>query len=159
MATRHRTFSFPSHDIDAMVGEMASFGQDADGRRWLNIIPDADETEIHTGSSAWRIFSSRGPMIPQLTWFPAHQHRDQHRPAQVGVAHATGRGAVERLGQNRVGVPSGWSVVQDHQKRGIIFVLEDDAGLTPIVEFAVSALRLLSPFRFEDSFLATFSQQ
>ena len=135
------------------------FGGDADGRRWLNVVPDADENEIHTGSAMWKVFSSRGPVIPQLTWFPAHEHRDQRQLAQVGLAHATGRGAMERLVEHGVDVPDRWRLVQDHQKRGVIFAIEDGAEVEPVLTFGMAAIRLLSPFQFEDAFLATFSQQ
>ncbi len=158
MATRHRTFSFSSGDVGGIVDEMRSFAADADGRRWLNIVPDANEEEIHTGSVLWRVFSSRGPVIPQLTWVPANLQRPDE-PAQVGVAHATGRGAVERLGGAGVRAPAGWRLIQDHQKRGVIYVLDQPADPAPIVTYAVGALRALSPFAFEDAFLATFSQR
>ena len=159
MATRHRTFSFSSTDIEGIVSEMVVFARDADGRRWLNVVPDADESEIHTGSGLWRAFSSRGPVIPQLTWFPAHEHRGRPQPAQVGLAHATGKDAVIRLEAQGVPTPAGWHLTQDHQKRGIIFWLDDGVSPRSIIEFAMPALRQLSPFRFEDAYLATFSQQ
>ncbi len=125
----------------------------------MNIVPDADDNEIHTGSTAWRIFSSRGPVIPQLTWFPSHPGRQRQEPAQLGLAHATGRGAMERLAEAGVAVPDSWELIQDHQKRGAVFVMGPDGDEGAVVEFAVVALRNLSPFGFEDAYLATFSQQ
>lgn len=159
MATRHRTFTFSSTDTDGIADEMALFGADSDGRRWLNIVPDANEQEIHTGSVFWRIFSSRGPVIPQLTWVPRHTGRNGVEPAQVGLAHATGRKALERLAEHGVVPPAGFRPIQDHQKRGVVFVLDDDLDNREIVDFAIGALRELSPFGFEDAYLATFSQQ
>ena len=159
MATRHRTFRFNSADYGGIAQEMTEFALDSDGRRWLNVFPDADENEIHTGSAMWKIFSSRGPVIPQLTWFPAHEHRAQHQLAQVGLAHATGRGAMERLAEHGIELPDRWRVAQDHQKRGVILVLEDGVDVEPVLTFGMAAIRLLSPFQFEDGFLATFSQQ
>lgn len=159
MATRHRTFSFTSVDVDGIADEMRSFAEGADGRRWMNIVPDADETEIHTGSIFWRMFSSRGPVIPQLTWVPAHQGKNGLEPTQVGIAHATGRQALGRLAERAVSVPAGFRPIQDHQKRGVIFVLEPHVDAPPVVAFAMGALRELSPFEFGDAFLATFSQQ
>lgn len=159
MATRHRTFTFSSGDTAGILAEMAEFARGADGRRWLNIEPDADEREIHTGSIFWRAFSSRGPVIPKLTWLPSHETRQGLEPHQVGVAHATGRDALVRLAEAGVYPPDEWRAIQDHQKRGIIFGVHPDAPLDDIVEFAVGALRELSPFGFEDSFFATFSEQ
>ncbi len=159
MATRHRTFSFSSRDTGGVVAEMVDFTAGADGRRWLNIVPDADENEIHTGSIFWRTFSSRGPVIPQLTWFPAHDAKNGREPHQVGVAHATGRDAVDRLSASGVHAPDHWKLFQDHQKRGILYAARDGSPMDEIVAYAVGALRELSPFGFEDAFLATFSQQ
>ncbi len=159
MAIRHRTFSFSSVDTAGITDEMRSFAVGADGRRWMNIVPDADEADIHTGSIAWRIFSSRGPVIPQFTWFPSHPGRQRQEPAQLGLAHATGRGAVERLEKAGLSAPGTWELIQDHQKRGIIFLMRPEADDGEIVEYATVALRHLSPFGFEDAFLATFSQQ
>ena len=159
MATRHRTFSFSGIDIDGIADEMRSFAHGADGKRWLNIVPDADENEIHTGSVFWRLFSSRGPVIPQLTWVPTHPTKNGVEPAQVGLAHATGKSALERLSDRGVGVPNGFRPIQDHQKRGVIFVLDTNVPERKIIEFGTGALRELSPFAFEDAYLATFSQQ
>ena len=159
MATRHRTFSITSIDIDGIADEMRSFAEGADGKRWLNVVPDADDTEIHTGSIFWRMFSSRGPVIPQLTWVPAHPGKNGVEPAQVGLAHATGRQALDRLAGRGISVPSGFRPIQDHQKRGVIFVLDPNVPAPSIVQFGMGALRELSPFEFEDAFLATFSEQ
>jgi len=156
---RHQTFSFARSDIGGIVDEMIGFAADADGRRWLNVVPDANEDEIHTGSAMWKVFSSRGPVVPKLTWFPSHEYRGKREHAQVGVAHATGRDAVERLTEAGVVTPDGWHLTQDHQKRGIIFVLEDAAPAESVITYGMTALRLLSPFGFEDWFTATFSQQ
>ena len=159
MATRHRTFSFSGIDIDGIADEMRSFADGADGKRWLNIVPDADEREVHTGSVFWRIFSSRGPVIPKLTWLPAHDGRQGREPHQVGLAHATGRAAVARLADHGVHAPDHWKVFQDHQKRGVLYAVQDGAPLDEIVAYAVAALPVLSPFAFEDAYIATFSQQ
>ena len=159
MATRHRTFTFSSADTAGIVAEMATFAEGADGRRWMNIVPDADEAEIHTGSVFWKMFSSRGPVIPTLTWFPAHESRQGQQPTQVGLAHATGRDALVRLADAGVSPPDGWRAVQDHQKRGIIFAVDPVSSLEAIVRFGVEALPELSPFAFEDAYIATFSQQ
>ncbi|MGI9622029.1 MAG: hypothetical protein ACR2PK_04260 [Acidimicrobiales bacterium] len=159
MATRHRTFTFASTDIDGIADEMALFGTASDGRRWMNIVPDANEDEIHTGTLFWRVFSSRGPVIPQVTWVPQHEGRNGLEPAQLGVAHATGRRALDRLADRGVRPPPGFQVIQDHQKRGVVFVLEAGVDNSKIVEFAMGAIRELSPFDFEDAYMATFSQQ
>jgi hypothetical protein len=159
MATRHRTFTFERTDTAGIAAEMSSFAQGADGRRWMNIVPDADETEIHTGSIFWRTLSSRGPVIPQLTWFPTDESASDREPTQVGISHATGRDAMKRLASAGVVAPSEWRLFQDHQKRGILFALDGHVDLEDIVTFAVSALPVFSPFAFEDAYLATFSQQ
>ena len=159
MATSHRTFTFSSVDMGGIADEMRTFGTGSDGRRWVNVEPDADENEIHTGSIFWRMFSSRGPVIPKLTWLPTHPTKAGVEPAQLGLAHATGKQAIERLTELGVTMPAGFHPVQDHQKRGVIFALEPGVDELTILEYGTAAIRALSPFGFEDSFIATFSNQ
>jgi len=164
MALEHQSFTFAATDMGGVADEMERFAQDADDRRWVNIVPDVDEGEVHTGSVFWRIFSSRGAVIPKLTWVPAHQVDARIQLAQVGLAHATGDKALERLARAGIAVPSGWTSTQDHQKRGLIFDLEaanPSQELTSqqmrILKFATRAIPTLSPFAFEGYYTATFS--
>ncbi len=159
MAITHRTFSLAMSDPGGVLEEMRDLALGADGRQWMNIVPDADEREIHTGSALWRILSSRGPVIPKLTWVPAHQVGDRSEGAQVGLAHAAGRDAVSRLASQGMRAPAGWTVVQDHQKRGVIFDLDPAVSPDQILDYGTNALRALSPFRFEEFFIVTFSRR
>ena len=78
-----------------------------DGYRFRCII----HNYIHTGSLFWRMFSSRGPVIPKLTWVPAHTVRGRRQHTQVGLSHPTGANAIGRLGRAGVEIPSGWVTV------------------------------------------------
>ncbi len=164
MAIQHQTFTFAATDMGGVADEMERFAQDADDRRWMNVVPDVDENEMHTGSVFWRVFSSRGPVIPKLTWVPAHKLDARFQPAQVGLAHATGDRAIERLAKRGVKVPAGWNPTQDHQKRGLIFELDAEPPADPLVSqelqilrFATRAIPMLAPFAFESYYTATFS--
>ncbi len=156
MALESREVSFHHHDRESVLDGMTRLARDSDGQRWVNIEPDIDQGEIHTGSLFWRMFSSRGPVIPKLTWVPAHTVRGRRQHTQVGLSHATGANAIDRLGNAGVEIPSGWVTVQDHTRRGLLFALPDDQSPDVVVSLAVAAIRALSPFEFEDHYLATF---
>jgi hypothetical protein len=150
-----REFSFRRSDITVLVAEMEALAAAANGQQWINIGPDVDERQVHTGSWAWRVFSSRGPVIPRVTWFPAHRHRGRMEPTQLGVSHATGAKAVERLAAAGVGLPAGWVTVEDHTRRGLVLAIPPGESHDVVVQFAMRAIRVLSPFEFDDHYLAT----
>jgi len=147
--------SFRRSELDVVVSEMVRLADDADGDQWLNIGPDVNAGEVHTGSWLWRAFSSRGPVIPKVTWYPAHAVRDRVEPTQVGVAHATGAKAVGRLAEAGVEVPTGWVTVQDHTRRGLIFAVPPGGEHEVVVDFALRVVRVFSPFEFGEQYLAT----
>jgi hypothetical protein len=156
MSLDSREISFRIDDIDGIVADMIDLAQAADGQRWLNVGPDVDESQIPTGSVAWRIFSSRGPVIPKVTWLPEHTVKGKRQHTEVGIAHATGANAIGRLADAGVAVPTGWVTVQDHTRRGILFAVPPGDKPERVLTLAVRALRVLSPFDLEDRYLATF---
>jgi hypothetical protein len=156
MALQRREVSFHRHDSVRVADEMEELAGRSDGDRWVNIEPDVDESQIHTGSVFWRMFSSRGPVIPKLTWLPAHEVKGRRRHTEVGLTHATGAEAVPRLERAGVSVPEGWVTVQDHTRRGILFAVPDGDDVRNVISLAVDAIAVLSPFDFEGYYLATF---
>lgn len=157
MGVERRTFTFGAGDSEGIVAEMRAMAAAATDSTWMNIVPDVAEHEIHTGSIFWRVLSSRGPVVPTFTWVPAHDVKGRRVHCQVGILHATGRDAVGRLADSRVALPEGWVLEQDHTKRGVIVAVPPTADEATIVDFAVRALPVLSPFAFEPYYEATFS--
>jgi hypothetical protein len=84
---------------------------------WVNLQPevDVDAEPASQPSGLFGLFGSRGPAVPFCTWHPGER--------SVGIQHSTGG----RL-KERVDVPAGWRVVQDHPKRG--FVAQVPADVT-----------------------------
>lgn len=81
--------------------------------RWINLQPEVDDTgadELRSGGSGYfGVFGARGPAVPFSTW-----HRGER---MAGIQHADG----PKLKQ-RIDVPAGWRVTQDHPKRGLVVV-------------------------------------
>lgn len=159
MALDTHEFSFGRDDVDLVTEQMTVLAAEADGHQWINIAPDVDSRDVHTGSWFWRALSSRGPVIPKVTWFPAHVVRGRVEPAQVGVMHATGGDAVTRLADHGVVVPEGWVTVQDHTRRGMVFAVPPESDQSDVVEFAMRTVRVLSPFEFGVSYLAVIGRR
>lgn len=157
MAVNRRDERFSTDDRERIAAAMAEFAIGADGRRWVNIQPDVDgRDDVSTGSWFGRALSSRGPVVPVLTWYPQHDRRHATEPTQVGIAHAAGKNAVPRLAQRGVRAPQAWVLVQDHQRQGILFAVPPGDWESETVRFAVEALDILSPFDV-DGWCATFS--
>jgi len=79
-----------------------------DGRGWVNLQPEVDETaESPAPSALFSIFGARGPAVPFATWHPGER--------AAGIQHGTGPKVARRID-----VPGGWRVVQDHPKRGLV---------------------------------------
>lgn len=159
MALQHRSFTFHEGDLEGIAAEMRSVAHPGSAATWMNIVPDVDEREVHTGSIFWRVLSSRGPVIPTFTWVPAHTEGTRSNPCEVGILHAAGRDAIRRLEKEGVSVPDGWVLEQDHTKRGVILAVPPGTDETEILRYAVRVLPPLSPFAFEPYYEARFSSR
>ena len=159
MGLEHRTFTFHASDVGGVVAEMAELARIDDGSAWLNVKPDVDENEVHTGSLFFRMLSNRGPVIPVFTYVPEHDNRGRRMAPEVGLLHATGRDAVGRLRAGGVEIPEEWILGQDHTKRGIIAAVPPDEDLERVLRFGLDAIPILSPFGFEGYYEARFSRR
>lgn len=153
MGIEHEVRTFSEPDVAEIVAEMGRRRARADGADWLRVRPDVEEQEVSTGSRWWKLFSNRGPVIPEFTWVPGRGSE----PTQLGLMHAAGRGTPEKLVEVGVRPPPEWVLIQDDQKRGVIFAAPPDADLTAMVKWSMAALRRLSPFQFEEYYEARFS--
>jgi hypothetical protein len=134
---------FREEHREAVVDHMARMA--AAGAGWVNLSPGLDvdvPPPARTGLGA--LFSGRGPIVPLATWAPA-QGRD---PATIGIQHGQGPKAVQTLGERGVPIPAGWSVTQDHPRRGL--VVRPVTGTTPealdeVLAWLLAATRALCP--------------
>tara|TARA_B100001250_G_scaffold360629_1_gene338208 strand:+ start:73 stop:552 length:480 start_codon:yes stop_codon:yes gene_type:complete len=159
MKTRYRTIQLSENTIETSVALINNHLYEPDSIFWVNIEPDVDEQNIHTGSIFWRAFSSRGPMIPKFTWVSASTSRGNYQPAQVGLTHPTGNAVLGRLNDFKIETPKQWILQQDHPKRGLVIQLPDDYDAKNVIEFALSAIPVLSPFEFNNQFTLKYPIQ
>ena len=109
------------------------------GAGWLNIQPMVDEEGLYEGSQfgLLKMFSSRGPRIPQGTFVPGP--KGKRNPASVGLEHPQGPKAIERLEELGIPRPEGWRKRQDHAKRGIVFDAPPGTSPEAIVTWMLAA--------------------
>lgn len=112
---------FIEFEPDGPDAVLAAMDELAGGGGWITLDPAIDERfPPPTHSALGRLVSGRGPVVPRATWVPADTHRRRPEPVSVGILHATGSRAVERLADKGIDMPDRWRVVADHSKRGLV---------------------------------------
>ena len=144
MATDHTGVMFTGDDPDELLSLMQDLAARGDGRGWLNLQPWVDEEDRPPTSQLGRMFAATGPVVPVATWVPGHRRGRGSVRATVGISHPTGRFAVRRLAESGVTVPEGWTVRQDHIRRGLVFELPDGVGVAEVLRFLLAATAALS---------------
>ena len=155
MAIRYRTFHFSATDFDEVTMLLRTNHHVNEQNFWVHIEPMVEEGEVHQSSIFWRMFSSRGPIVPKFTWVPSYERKGQVIPAQIGITHPVGTKAIERIKDFEMQIPEGWVLHQDHPKRGIVLSLPEVYSQDEVVSFAVRMLQILSPFDFGSNYIAS----
>ena len=150
VAIDRRQVHFRTNDLREILDEIQSLSDKASGREWVTISPWVDPENVPVVSLLRRMFSGRGPELPVVTWTPAAEGE----PAQLGILHATGPNAYDRLGDNGVSAPSSWVKVSDHSKRGLVYAVHPDSTPAQVVDFAVDAAAQLSMVPTDDRWVA-----
>lgn len=124
----------------------------ADGQldgAWLNLEPgiSPEIAARFERTPLGRVFSGRGPALASATFTATDSG------VSLGIEHGRGPDAVQQLADVGVAVPDGWSTVQDHAKRGLVFdspaeLGADDAQAS--LEFVMAAVDALSPVDYSD---------
>jgi len=122
---------FTADDRAPIVTVMRSLMHDRDG--WVNAQPALYPDDLPDPSPVLtRVFSPRGPEVPLATWVPGARRRGgRAEPVSVGLQHHAGPKAMHRLRDLGHPVPSGWRMLADHPRRGL--VLEAPAEEDPDV--------------------------
>lgn len=137
--------SFLEFEPDDTTDVVAAMVDLADGSGWLTIDPAIDERfPPPTQSVFGRLVSGRGPYVPRASWVPADMDRRRPEPVSVGILHATGSKAVERLAEKDVVVPDRWRVVADHSKRGLVAWVPIDIAHDDVLQWTCRAARALT---------------
>ena len=113
---------------------------------WVNFEPAVEVEDVAAaGSGTFALFSGRGPIVPLATWTPAKTpRRGRREPAMIGLQHPAGSKAKPLLAQHGHPVPDGWTVVQDHVRKGLVVALPDDVAAAEALGWVLRAARLLS---------------
>ena len=153
VAIEHRMVHFRSDDRSELVNEIAAIATEASGRRWVTVSPWVDHENLPVVSILHRLFSARASKVPEVTWVPAKGED----PAELGVLHGTGPGALKRLVDAGVSAPDGWRPIQDHSKRGLLFLLPAEVPAETIVDFAVTVAAVLAEVPTDDRWVGQIS--
>lgn len=102
--------------------------------RWLNLQPEVDDSglEEEQGQGLFGMFGARGPVVPFATWHPGER--------SAGIQHGTGPKVVRRID-----VPSGWRVVQDHPRRGLVVRVPEGTSTEDVVRWLLATGTQLCP--------------
>ncbi len=159
MAVDHTGVMFTSDDTAEILSFMDDLAARDDGRGWINLQPWVEDEDRPPSSQLGRMFSARGPEVPQATWVPRHRRGRSVVPATVGISHPTGRFAVRRLATAGVHVPQSWTVRQDHVRRGLVFELPEGVEVAEVLRFLLAAVTTLSGVATDERWVADVAIQ
>jgi len=144
---------FRTDDLSEVVGELDAIAERSNGREWITISPWVDPENLPVVSMLHRIFSARASKVPEATWVPAIDGE----PAQLGVLHASGAQALNRLIESEAAIPKKWINVSDHSKRGLLFAVHPEATPIEVITFAIAASAVLAMVPTDDRWIAQVS--
>lgn len=153
MSLNHRIIQFRAVDPSEVVSEIDRIAARGDRNEWVTISPWVDVEMVPRVNPFARLFSGRGPAIPEVTWVPALGDE----PAELGVLHATGPGALPKLRDEGFEPPAGWVPTQDHSRRGILFTLPSSTDGRAIVNVAMVLCVRLAVLPTDDRWVSRLS--
>ena len=129
---------------DRVVKAMIELARERNG--WINFEPGVDpDYEPPHQSHVFSVLTGKGPDATLATWTPGERHRRRVEPTTIGLQHAAGPKAADRLRTLGVGVPSDWRVVGDHSRRGLVVLVPDGTDHDTVLRWLVDAGTALSP--------------
>lgn len=141
---------FRDGDLSEVIDEFDRIAAAADGSEWITISPWVDAEHLPVRSALHRIFSARASKVPEATWVAAQNDE----PAQLGVLHGTGAGALDRVHAAGFAVPGTWRKLGDHSKRGLLFAIHPDTTTRSVIEAALGVSRALADVPTDDRWVA-----
>lgn len=152
MARRQRRLehvTFGPGNLDAVVAQMARLAGAGDG--WINVVPrsgagsgsGSGDDDRSTSLRFLTVFGGGGPGLQMCTWTPGRSVDGRPGPSSLGIAHVTGRRAVEELASQGVAIPAGWMLEQDHPNRGLVLRVPPDQSHEAVLAWALRALGAL----------------
>ncbi len=158
MAIDRIPLPFDRRHPEKVIEHMVDLASRGDGRGWLSLQPRVDD-DAEVADGAFALFSARGPVLPNATWVPAHRRRRKTVPTTVGLEHPAGKDAVGQLKAAGIAVPDGWTLQQDHPRRGLTFLVPDGDPERVAVDFLTTAGAWLTPLDVGNDWYALVSVQ
>ncbi len=116
---------------------------------WINLLPgivdDEEGPSMPTGLTA--LFGAGNPGVTMCTWVPAGSDRRGRDPTRLGIMHACGRGASDRLRARDIAIPEGWFVEQNHPRRGLVIRVPPGEPHEVVLDWTLRAGRALCNVR------------
>ena len=145
--------TFAVESVDAVVAVMAELASPPAG--WLALQPGFD-AELAPPRRRWSgFFTARGPYIPVVTWVPGERTRQGVDYTAVGLQHGYGGAVAPWLGEQGIGVPSGWEVVSDHPMRGLVVAVPPAVDHETVLRWLLDAGDRLCPVQLTGEWRAT----
>lgn len=145
---------FPADRAQPVVAALE--GLTIEGGGWINLFPELEEADVErvTPSAVGLLFRAAGPPIPQATIMAPTTGRRGGKPGQVGLTHGVGTKVVRRLASEGIALPDGWTVVQDHVRRGVVVRIDEALDPAAVVDWALRAATALTPVPLTGGWLA-----
>lgn len=132
---------------------MVRLNRDRDG--WLNLRPDIDLEDVPLPDPAInRLFSTKGPAVPLVSWVPGRKRKRGVEPTSLGLQHGGGPRAMWRLRDGGLVRPDGWKVLGDHPKRGLVLELPADESPEDTLDWVLRAAVMLTPIELPSAWRA-----
>lgn len=128
----------------------------AEAQGWINLFPEVEEDDARavTPSQVASWFRAPGPPIPQTTLIAPTDGRRGRSPAQLGMTHGVGTPVLRRLADQGLALPPGWTMVQDHVRRGLVLRLADPPDAEEALTWSLRAAEALCPIPVTGGWLA-----
>lgn len=143
MSSQPRMVEFAATAPGEVLAVMGRLGSAGSG--WINFEPEVDPELVPAASGMFSIFSARGPVVPLGTWTPpSTTRRGRADPAMIGLQHPAGTRAKKLLADAGHPVPAGWTVTQDHSRKGVVLAVPPSADDADVLSWLLTAAELLT---------------
>jgi hypothetical protein len=133
---------FGIDELGAVVDRMREIATAGTG--WINVMPGVpDDVDVPPTPGPLAVFTARGPAVPLGTWTPAVGGR-RPEPSSLGIQHAAGTKALDRLAEAGLPLPAGWVRLADHPRRGLVIRVADGAPLDQVLDWLLAAMAQLA---------------
>ncbi len=137
-------FEFRPDQRERVVARMADLADTRNG--WINFEPGVDPDYEPPHESAFLgLLTGRGPDATLATWTPGERRRRRVEPTTIGLQHAAGPKAADRLRTLGYPVPPKWRVIGDHSRRGLVVLVPDETDHDVVLRWLIDAGTALSP--------------